>query len=648
MRLVKIAAASLNPTVGAVRANAERIIEVAHALAADLPTVLCFPEQALGGYPPEDLVQWRAFIAAQRTELERIAQATSSLPTILALGLVVGVDGFLFNTAALLHRGRILGFVPKEELPTYEVFYEARTLASGRAGLHLDADGVPLGDQVFSFDFGTLALEVCEDAWSPDGPMRRRAFAGAELILNLSASPFRLGVVQTRRELLATRSADNQATLVYVNRVGGQDGLVFDGGAYIFQNGRLLLDAPRLTEGYATCVLNLDRTERLRRENTTWRRDAELWRQAANTVAVIRCELPTADRSGLAYPATAPGELFLGAALDAVPGLDRAAARDAALDELFELLALGVADYVRKVGTFTALGIALSGGRDSLLTLLVAWRARARLAHEAAATTTASPTLAPPPTLHAFYLPSRYSLPATAAAARTICRELGVPLTESPIDDALERELDATRALLGGAEPGALTRQNIQARIRAARIWNWANSAGALFLQTGDMSEKAVGYTTIGGDLEGGFAPLANLPKTMVSALLERLHTRFGFHGIARTLATEASPELGPAQRAETELMPYPNLDACLYLYAVEKLSVDEVAATLPALFPDQDPASLRDDARRFADLFTHAIYKWVQAPLSLHIGALDLDRERALQLPVVQQNEWGRGDDVA
>jgi NAD+ synthase (glutamine-hydrolysing) len=630
VRLIEIGVASLDATVGAVRSNADAVIRRAREMAEAGATIACFPEQVLGGYPSEDLVQWGAFVDAQRRELERLAAETAALATVLVVGLVVGVGGHLYNVAAVVHRGRILGFVPKEKLPTYDVFYEARTLSRGGPGLLLDADGVPLGDQIFAFDFGTLAVEVCEDAWSPDGPMRRRCFAGAEVVVNLSASPFRVGVVATRREMLATRSADNQATLAYVNRVGAQDGLIFDGGAYVFQNGRLLLDAPRFEEGWSSCVVDLDRTRRMRRENTTWRSDAESFRPVSDRVRVVRVEAATADRSGLAYPAPPGRSFFLPPA-----GQATVSPRDEALDDLFEALALGLAGYYEKSGAFDGIGVALSGGRDSLLGLLVAWRAVDRIAASGKER----------PALHAFYMPSRHSQAGTAEAARTICRELGVPLVEVPIDKAMDREVEATRAMLGGAEPTPITRQNIQARLRGARMWNWSNSAGALFVQTGDMSEKAVGYTTVGGDLEGAFSPIANVPKTVVIALLERLLDRFGFEGIRRTLETEAGPELAPQQAAEAELMPFPVLDACLYLYAGEKLSVEEVATALPHLFPEADPAALRAYAERFATLFTRSIYKWVQSPLSLHVGTLDLERERALQIPVVQRGEWGRGE---
>jgi NAD+ synthase (glutamine-hydrolysing) len=246
--------------------------------------------------------------------------------------------------------------------------------------------------------------------------------------------------------------------------------------------------------------------------------------------------------------------------------------------------------------------------------------------------------------VQAFYMPTRYSGDETRDAAHTLCDELAIPLRVVAIEEAFDREVEATRQMLGGGDPTEITRQNVQARLRAGRMWNWANSSGALFLQTGDMSEKAVGYTTIGGDLEGALSVIANVPKTVVVALLERFDERFGFAGVRQTLATEPGPELAAAQLAENELMPFPVLDACLYLYASEKLAPDEVAYALASIFPEIDRERLTAWARRFATLFTRSIYKWVQSPLALHVGSLDLDRERALQLPVVQRNEWNDG----
>lgn len=635
MRLIKIALGNVDTTVGAVRTNADRVLAMARAMAAEDVTLGCFPEQVLGGYPPEDLIQWRGYVAAQRAELERLARETADLKTVFVLGVAVPVGGQLFNTAAVVHGGAVLGLVPKEKLPTYNVFYEARTFSRGGPGLSLVAGDVPLGDLIFGFEWGILAVEVCEDVWSPDGPMARRCYSGAEVVVNISASPFRTAYASTRREILATRAADNQAVLAYTNALGGQDGLIFEGGGYVFQNGRLLLEAPRWREGYATCVVDLDRTRRLRQENTTWRGDCEAFQRRGSPVRIIWDDAPCADRSRLTYPAPATGSFFL-------PSAERPerSPREEALDELFEALAWGTKSYFEKTGAFTCYGVALSGGRDSLLTLLVAWRAVQlglgdgdpdsvrRKAGEL---------------IHAFYMPTRYSAPETREAAETICRELGVSLRVVSIEEAFEREVEAVRQMLGGREPDRLTLQNIQARLRAERMWNWSNSARGLFLQTGDMSEKAAGYTTIGGDLEGCLSVIANVPKTVVVALLERLYQRYGFEGIKLTLATTPGPELESDQRAESDLMPFPVLDACLHLYAGEKLAPDEMAEALAAVFPEEPEERLRQYAARFAELFTQSIYKWVQSPLSLHVGSLDLDRERALQLPVVQRNEWYR-----
>src|SRR5262245_2956372 len=381
MRLAKAAVASLSPTVGAVQGNVSRMIVLAREMADADVTIAAFPEQAIGGYPPEDLVQWRGFLDGQRRELERFARATEDAATVYVLGLAVAVGGQLFNSAAIVHRGRLLGFVPKEKLPTYNVFYEARTFSHGGPKLSLDADGVPLGDYIFRFDFGLVAIEVCEDAWSPDGPMRRRCYSGAELVVNVSASPYRMGVDSTRREMLATRAADNQAVLIYANAVGGQDGLIYDGGGLVFQNGRLVLNAPRFREGWAAAIVDLDRTSRLRMENTTWRTDCEDFRLDRLDVPVITGTAPTADRSHLSYPAPDGGNFFLPPSPQ-----ETVDPRDASLDDLFEALALGVKSYFQETGAFRSLGVALSGGRDSMLTLLVAWRA-AQLITDARVTT---------------------------------------------------------------------------------------------------------------------------------------------------------------------------------------------------------------------------------------------------------------------
>lgn len=634
MRLIRIAVANVNTTVGAVRSNVDRAIARAKEAAEDRATVVAFPEQLVAGYAPEDLVQWRAFIDAQWNELGRFASETKDLGAVFVLGLTVARGSHLYNAAAVVHRGKVLGLVPKEKLPTYSVFYEARVFAGGKPGLLDEVRGVPFGDLVFDFDFGTLAVEVCEDIWSPDGPMRRRSYAGAEVVVNISASPYRLGVVSTRREMIATRAADNQCTVVYTNLVGANDGLVFDGGGYVAQNGRLVLDAPRFKEGVAAVNVDLDRTRRLRNENTTWRADQEAFAATAPRIERVRANEPTSSREELVYPIPASKSFFL-------PGPPpKATPREEFCEDLLDALALGVGDYFEKIGAFKTIGVALSGGRDSLLCLYIARRwIHMRFGHLGPEAEKAKAR----EILRAFYMPSRYSSKETQAAAAQAAADLDAPFAVVSIDDAIDQELAAVEKMLQpGEKLGAMARQNVQARIRSERMWTWTNSATGLFLQTSNMSEKAVGYTTIGGDMEGALSVIANVPKTVVNYLLDYLLEKTGMPGILLTLKKPPSAELAEDQEDEKDLMPFPVLDACFALYAGEKMSPSEVRDVLFAMFPEYERAKIEAWVTRFARLFTQSIYKWVQTPLCLHVGNLDLDRERALQLPVVQRTEWG------
>ncbi|MDP1825302.1 MAG: NAD(+) synthase [Archangium sp.] len=619
MRLVKLGLAAVNTTVGAFGKNVDRAVGLAREMAAQQVTVAVFPEQLVGGYPQEDLVQWQAFVDRQWVELLRYAAETAKLPLVSCLGVTVAFQGLRYNCAAVVAGGRVHGLVPKEKLPTYNIFYEGRTFARGAAGMRESHRGVPLGDFLFQFDFGVLGVEVCEDVWSADGPMRRRAYSGAELICNLSASPFRIGVDGTRRELVSTRAGDHQVALAYVNQVGAQDGLIFDGGGFLNQNGRMALVLPRFQQTWGAATIDLDRTLRLRTENTTWRDDKKSWALDDAPVPTLKVDFET-SRQGLTFPVPAQRSFFLPSS-DPVP-----TARERYCEDLLDALAMGIGDYFEKTRGFKCIGIALSGGRDSLLTLLIAHRyaAKAKVPIET------------------FFMPTRYSSQGTRDAAELIAKELGVAFHIISIDEAFEREMAATKDMLGEARPlTPVTLQNIQARLRAQRMWNWANSSGGLFLQTGNMSEKAVGYTTIGGDLMGALAVISNLPKTVVMYLLSYLLEKHGYEGIKAVTARPAGPELAPNQVGEDELMPFPILDACFHLFAGEKLGPADVVTAVKAIFPELSAEVAEAHVKKFVRLFTQSIYKWVQSPIALHVGNLDLDRERALQLPVVTQTEW-------
>jgi NAD+ synthase (glutamine-hydrolysing) len=624
MRLARIGLANIDTTVGAFQSNTDKLIALAHEMASDDVTVGVFQEQAIGGYPVEDLIQWQSFVDGQWDHLTRFAERTAHHATVFVLGVAIDHDGLRYNCAAVVAGGVVLGLVPKEKLPTYNVFYEGRTFARGIPYRVEEHFGVPFGDILIDFDFGRLAVEVCEDLWSPWGPIGRRTAHGAELVVNVSASPYRAGVVQTRHEMISTRAADHQCTIAYTNAVGANDGLIFDGGGYVIQNGATYLDAPRFREGFAAVTIDLDRTARLRTENTTWRLDREDYLAENPGFAIIESG-HVAARDGLRLTTPASRSFFLPAESPV------RSPRVALYEDLLDALALGIGSYFEKVGAFRKIGISLSGGRDSLLTLLIAHRYASRVRPDD-----------PGSLIQTFYQPSRYSSQETQQAAETITRELGVPFEIISIDEGFARELETVEHMLAPGETVTeLTRQNIQARLRAQRMWNWSNSSGGLFLQTGNMTEKSVGYTTIGGDLMGALAVLANVPKTVVIALLEYLAETTGYEGIRRVMAQPAGPELAPNQQGEVELMPFAILDCCFYLFAAEKMDPASIEQVLVDMFPEVTPEQIAAYVEKFTRLFVQSIYKWTQSPISLHVGSLDLERERALQLPVVSRREW-------
>jgi NAD+ synthase (glutamine-hydrolysing) len=644
MRLVKIGIANINTMVGDFAANTDKAIARAKEMAEQDCTVGCFQEQVIGGYPAEDLVQWRTFVSQQWAELQRFAEETNDPehPTVFTVGLTVGHNGHLYNSVAVVCLGRILGIVPKEKLPTYGVFYEQRTFSPGLPGQVAEPEaGLLFGDLVFQLPFGTMAVEVCEDIWSPDGPMRRRCYSGAELVVNASASPWRAGVVNTRREMVSTRAADNQATVVYVNQVGGNDSLVFDGGGFVNQNGRMLAELPRWQEQLVIQVVDLDRTVRFRHENTTWRNDALKYRENGVQPYQRRFAGGIEPDNRLPYPVPAGQNFFL--PNDAVPE----SPRQEYFRDLLEAMVMSLDSRVKMMPR-SPINIALSGGKDSVLSLCVAYlHAERRFAHlpeqeKAAAIHEA---------IRCWSLPTQLNSETTRGISKTLCTELGVMFKEVPVEDAVAVETALAQAMLEADEPLTdATKQNVQARVRGGAMWNVSNSNHGFWLQTSNMSEKAVGYTTIGGDMMGAYSLIANLPKTVIIELLGFIAEKYGWQGVQDVLATKASAELKPDQEDEDDLMPYPVLDAFIYLFAGEKMSPAEAYRVVRQLFSDEElkqlapkyqAGQLKQWCRQFCKLFRRSIFKWVQCPESAHLGSLELDRERALQVPVVHSASW-------
>jgi NAD+ synthase (glutamine-hydrolysing) len=283
--------------------------------------------------------------------------------------------------------------------------------------------------------------------------------------------------------------------------------------------------------------------------------------------------------------------------------------------------------------------VALSGGKDSVLTLVLAWLYMKRRAESLPEADRAGFIRE---SIQCFSMPTRFNSATTRGISSGLCEELGVTFTEQSIEEAFAREAEAAKAMLPpGQELPPVALQNIQARIRGQRMWNWSNATGGCWLQTGNMSEMAVGYTTVGGDLMGAYSLIGNLPKTVIIELLRFIAEEYGWQGVKDVLETKASAELAEGQEDEKDLMPFPVLDACIALYAGEKLDEQEMLLVLQTCFPEHAPEQLATWVSKFVWLFHRSVFKWVQAPETVHLGSLRLDRERALQIPVVQSDEW-------
>ncbi len=651
MGLIKIGMANIDTTVGAVASNTDKIIACLEKMCAEKVTIACFQEQVIGGYPAEDWIQWPDFVAAQQRELYKIIALSGKrkFPAVITLGVTMKVENNLYNCQAVIADGMLIGIVPKEKLPTYGVFYEGRTFSPGIPYDYRQiATGtlVNFGDMIFKASFGTFAVEVCEDIWTPDGPMKRRAYSGAELIINASASPFRVGVVNTRKEMLATRSADNQATVVYVNQYGGNDSLVFDGGGYIYQNGRCLLEAPRWQSGISYQTVDLNVTATCRQTNTTWRMDQQEFLKTNQPVQTIPCNCNRVLNEDYEYPKPANQNFFMPAVK---PKIDE---RAEYFENLIEAMITGLDGYYAKTNAFKGIGIALSGGKDSVLTLMIAWLYRQKIYQRAKeANNYAKVSFAD--FIRCFSMPSKFNSDTTKNISRLLCEELEVSLIELSIEDAFEREVAATKKMLGlpqTAELKKITLQNIQARIRGQRMLNWANETNGMWLQTGNMSEKAVGYTTVGGDMMGAYSLISNLPKSVIIELIDYLTERYQFEGLKLLQQTKPSAELAPDQEDEKDLMPFPILDACMHLFVGEKMNPSQMLKVLKSMWTEEElramtpgyaPDILKAWVNKFITLFHRSIFKWVLTPEGVHLGKEDLDRERATQLPVVTSTEW-------
>jgi NAD+ synthase (glutamine-hydrolysing) len=627
MRLVKIGTAAISVKVGDFTGNTNRLRAAIEAARAQGVHLLVTPELGISGYSLEDRVFWPDIARQSWAALFDLARSCREISVFI--GLPVRIDAMIYNAAALVSHGKVRGLILKRYLPTYSIFYEGRNWTAWPGGV-TRVEGVPAGDLVFRLPFAAVSAEICEDLWSAASPAHERVIAGAEIICNPSASPFTPGKNLERKRLVMGAAGNLKAVYAYANLLGCDNSrLVFDGGGLIATPEALLCEGPLLSKKswtMSSAVVDLDDVTRVRAENTTWRLNASRGEGGGATQTVDVPDVPFRPSTTAEYAAQLPKSFY-------VPDTPLAKPSPAAcFDELFDALVLGLRDYFEKVGVFQRFLVALSGGRDSALCLLMAVEAAKVLKEGAEADRFAEH-------IETVYLPNKaFSSSATEAAARGLAEELGVPFRVVSIHEEVELASVKAAEMAGGADRVTpLARQNLQARVRGAMMLNWANSVGGLLLVTSNLSEAAVGYTTTGGDNEGGYSPIANVPKTIVSRLLEYLAERDGIASLKAILAIPPSAELAPDQTDEADLMPYIVLDDLMYLYARRRLSLADCWRLLCHRHPAHDPETLRAWTADFARRFAGNQWKRDQHPVSMKVMDLDLDPKTGFRFPVTQ-----------
>jgi NAD+ synthase (glutamine-hydrolysing) len=534
---MRIAGAQINLTVGDLDGNEARILQAMGRAEAAGADVLLLPELAIPGYPPEDLVLRDGFIAANRAVVERLAAASGSVAVVVGFVDRVdeadleyrrrhddAVDRRLANAAAVLAGGRICGTYHKVLLPNYGVFDEARYFLPGHGpGPLFEIAGVPAG------------VSVCEDIWTDDGPPMQQAAGGARILLNINGSPYHRGKPNDRARLLSNAAVQASAPVVYLNLVGGQDELVFDGDSMIFAaDGELLYRAAQFGE------------------------------------ELFVVDVPVAPRPAEAPSSTIVPVTPLPLPRDQVP-VPPSRPRMGEEEEVYTALVTGLGDYVRKNG-FPGVVVGLSGGIDSALTAAIAVDALG------------------PAAVWGVTMPARYSSEGSVADSKDLAARLECRFDIVPIDDVFSGFLTALEPTFAGTEPG-VAEENLQARIRGAILMALSNKFGSMVVATGNKSEMAVGYATLYGDMAGGYAVLKDVFKTLVYRLAE-WRNRDG-EVIPRAIIDKApSAELRPDQKDSDSLPDYTILDEILMRYVEQDQSIESIIAA------GADAATVRRVAR--------------------------------------------------
>ena len=525
MRTLRIGMAQINTTVGDLEGNTKKIlyyIEQAQNIGVDLVT---FPELTITGYPPEDLLLMPQFVKANLDCLEEIIKAASGLCAIV--GFVDKKDD-IYNAAAIIHDKELVFVYHKIYLPNYGVFDEHRYFQAG--------SDIP----VFNIGETVIGINICEDIWYPEGPTTTQALKGdAELVVNISASPYHAQKGNSRQRMLATRAADNIAIVAFNNLVGGQDELIFDGGSMIMdQKGDFLFQGKQFEEDFIVTDLNLDEVFHQRIHDPRRRKEKVDHSDQENNIKRIVLN-KTKTQKKLPLPER-----------DITP-LSR-------MEEIYSALCLGVSDYVRK-NDFKKVVLGLSGGIDSSLVAAIATDALGK------------------ENVVGVAMPSPYTSGESQEDAERLASNLDIKFTSIPIDDAFKAYEKMLTSEFQGLSPD-VTEENLQARIRANIIMALSNKFGWLVLTTGNKSESSVGYCTLYGDMAGGFSVIKDVPKTVVYELA-KYRNRIEEKEVIpqRVLIKPPSAELRPDQRDVDSLPPYDILDPILQAYVEEDKSLEEI-----------------------------------------------------------------------
>lgn len=566
MHQLRVALAQLNTTVGDFDGNHALILEAARRASESDVDLVVYPELALTGYPPEDLLIRGAFIDEAERRLLALADEARGLPP-----LIVGCldfDDHLYNSAAVLHEGRVVAKYHKQMLPNYGVFDEERYFHPGHESHLFEIGGVPVG------------VTVCEDMWFPGGPARDQALAGAQVILNLNASPFHAGKSRYRERMISTRAADNTVAVVYVNQVGGQDELLFDGNSLVVDaEGATIARGSSMHEDLLIADIAVDEIMQRQLHESRLRQ--------------VRAPEDRLEPIGLTPP-------FEG---ERVAVEERPTEPPEMVAEIYDGLVLGTRDYVRKSG-FESVFIALSGGIDSAIVAAIAVDALG------------------PENVTGISMPSRYSSEGSIADAVDLAERLGIRLASLPIEPMHDAALDTLEREFAGLEPGT-AEENLQSRIRGMLVMAMSNKfAESLVLTTGNKSEYACGYATLYGDMVGGFAVIKDVSKTMVWELSRYRNTVSEVIPV-NSIEKPPSAELRPDQLDTDSLPEYEILDPIVEAYVEDDLPLESIVAR------GFEEATVR----RIIDLINRNEYKRRQSPPGVRISTRAFGRDRRLPL---------------